>query len=119
MPKSHALASSVKLCDMESSGFVLVRLSTRSPQVRQTKSGIRTRLRLMSFQSLVSSDPRSSSIISCPYEERSVETARVPTAPIAIFRKKLESGLSNSLGISLVLATSAQPWPELVVNVDY
>ena len=26
-------------------------------------------------------------------------TARAPTAPIAIFRKKLESGLNDSLGI--------------------
>jgi len=28
-----------------------------------------------------------------------VHMARLPTAPIAIFRKKLESGLSASLGI--------------------
>jgi hypothetical protein len=36
-----------------------------------------------------------------PCVDKSVHIARLPTAPIAIFLKKLESGFNASLGIRL------------------
>jgi hypothetical protein len=44
-------------------------------------------------------EPRSSSTIWWPWLDKSEHIARLPTAPIAIFRKKLESGFKASLGI--------------------
>ena len=96
MPKSHDREASVSLWDMARSEFVFARLSTRTPQRVHTKSGMRTCLRFTSFQSFVSSDPRSSSAMQCPRSAKCRATARQPTAPMAIFRKKLESGLSDS-----------------------
>jgi hypothetical protein len=101
MPKSQARVASVTLWDIDSSGLVFARLSTLMPHRWQTRSGMRTRLRFTSFQSLVSRDPRSSSMRACPCRARSSHTARVPTAPMAILRKKLESGLRASRGIVL------------------
>ena len=94
MPKSHARSWSVGPWDIASSVFVFARLSTRSPQRSHTRSGMRTRLRFTSFQSFVSIAPRSSSAIRWPSRSRSSATRRLPMAPRAIFRKKLESGLS-------------------------
>ena len=64
MPKSHARASSIGLWDIDKSALVFARLSILSPHRKQTRSGIRTRLRFTSFQSFVSVEPRSSSAIS-------------------------------------------------------
>ena len=63
---------------------------------------MRTRLRFTSFQSFVSIAPRSSSAIRWPSRSRSSAARRLPTAPRAIFRKKLESGLSASRSMQML-----------------
>ena len=111
MPKSQARVSSARLCDIDRSACVFARLSIRTPQFRHTRSGMRTRFLFTSFQSFVSVEPRSSSAIRWPKRSRSAATTLVPTAPMAILRKKLESGLNAKRATSFLAVAANELSP--------